>query len=58
MATTRDPSDDIFDEESYVNFGDKEWNRLKESLTKVHIYQMISTISVAEAKFTWMVLVD
>ena len=38
MTTTRDPTDDIFDEESDVNFGDKEWNRLKESLTKVHIY--------------------
>ena len=38
MTTTGDSTDDIFDEESDVNFGDKEWNRLKESLTKVHIY--------------------
>ena len=35
MATNKDIEEDIFDEEKDNNFADKEWNRLKESLTKV-----------------------
>ena len=50
MATSGDPTDDIFDEESDVNFGDKEWNRLKESFTKVHIYQILSSLTVTVAE--------
>ena len=50
MATTGDTTDDIFDEESDDNFGDKEWNRLKESLTKVYIYQIKSRVSVRRGR--------
>ena len=41
MTTNGDPTDDIFDEESDVNIGDKEWNRLKEALTKVRTFVKI-----------------
>ena len=35
MASTDFKADDVFDDETDPNFSDKEWNRLKDSLTKV-----------------------